>query len=151
MSGRRAWSHASRTRTGASGRCTSPPSDGRPPPRKPKMPGTSSKTSRVTIPPANGCAPGATWRTSFSTSKSSSSSSESAEGVSEPQMDTDGHRYANEMIKDELNALTEQIIACAFKVLNTLGPGFLERVYENALAHELRKSGHRVKQQEQLS
>jgi GxxExxY protein len=33
------------------------------------------------------------------------------------------------------------------KVANTLGPGFLEKVYENALAHELRKSGLAVLQQ----
>lgn len=36
-------------------------------------------------------------------------------------------------------AITETIIGCAFKVQNTLGTGFLEKVYENALAHELRK------------
>ena len=30
---------------------------------------------------------------------------------------------------------------------NTLGAGFLERVYENALAHELRKAGSVVEQQ----
>ena len=41
----------------------------------------------------------------------------------------------------ELNALTERIIGCAFKVANALGCGFLEKVYENALLHELRKSG----------
>ena len=40
-----------------------------------------------------------------------------------------------------LDPLTEKIIGCAFKVSNTLGPGFLEKVYENALAHELRKAG----------
>jgi GxxExxY protein len=32
-------------------------------------------------------------------------------------------------------------------VLNTLGVGFLEKVYENALAHELRKAGLTVAQQ----
>ena len=42
---------------------------------------------------------------------------------------------------------TEQIIACAFKVSNTLGCGFLEKVYENALAHELNKSGLPCEQQ----
>lgn len=35
----------------------------------------------------------------------------------------------------------EQIIGCAIKVSNTLGAVFLEKVYENALAHELRKVG----------
>ncbi|MEZ6055526.1 MAG: GxxExxY protein [Planctomycetaceae bacterium] len=45
------------------------------------------------------------------------------------------------MNDDELNAVTERIIGCAFQVSNTLGSGFLEKVYENALAIELRKSG----------
>ncbi|TWU46544.1 GxxExxY protein [Rubripirellula reticaptiva] len=51
------------------------------------------------------------------------------------------------MNDDELNALTEKVIGCAFQVSNTLGSGFLEKVYENALAIELRKSGLDVKQQ----
>ena len=42
---------------------------------------------------------------------------------------------------------TEKIIGCAYTVANTLGPGFLEKVYENALAHELRKIDLEVKQQ----
>jgi GxxExxY protein len=50
----------------------------------------------------------------------------------EPQMDTDEHR---------LNEVTERIIKCVYIVANTLGSGFLEKVYENALAHELKKSG----------
>ena len=37
--------------------------------------------------------------------------------------------------------VTEKILGAAFKVLNTLGAGFLEKVYENALALELRKVG----------
>ncbi len=43
--------------------------------------------------------------------------------------------------------LTETIIACAFKVSNNLGSGFLEKVYENALAHELQKVGLQAEQQ----
>jgi GxxExxY protein len=46
-----------------------------------------------------------------------------------------------------LNQLSKKIIGCAFVVSNTLGAGFLERVYENALAHELRKAGLMVEQQ----
>jgi len=38
------------------------------------------------------------------------------------------------------NDLSERIIGCAMIVSNALGSGFLEKVYENALAHELRKS-----------
>lgn len=45
------------------------------------------------------------------------------------------------MSDEELNRLTEKIIACAFTVSNVLGVGFLEKVYENALVHELRKNG----------
>ena len=47
----------------------------------------------------------------------------------------------------ETNQLSERIIGAAFQVLNTLGAGFLEKVYENALAHELRKAGLTVAQQ----
>jgi GxxExxY protein len=43
--------------------------------------------------------------------------------------------------------LTEKIIACAMKVANTLGCGFLEKVYENALIHELKKAGFSVQRQ----
>jgi GxxExxY protein len=50
----------------------------------------------------------------------------------------------------ELNRVTEKIIGCAFKVGNTLGVGFLEAVYENALVHELRKTGLLVEQQKML-
>ncbi|WP_243317500.1 GxxExxY protein [Geothrix paludis] len=50
----------------------------------------------------------------------------------------------------EHDPLTERIIGCAFKVANTLGHGFLEKVYENALAHELRKAGLEVIQQHGL-
>jgi len=56
----------------------------------------------------------------------------------EPQMDTDAHG---------LNVVTEKIIGCAYKVLNELGCGFLEKVYENAMVIALRKAGLRVTQQ----
>ena len=46
-----------------------------------------------------------------------------------------------------MNELTEKVIRCAFAVSNTLGCGFLEKVYENALAHELRKAGMKAEQQ----
>jgi len=50
-----------------------------------------------------------------------------------------------------MNELTEAIIGCAFKVANQLGSGFLEKVYENALALELKKTGLNVKQQFPIS
>jgi len=37
--------------------------------------------------------------------------------------------------------LSEKIIAAAFKVHNELGHGFLEKVYQNALAVELEENG----------
>lgn len=43
--------------------------------------------------------------------------------------------------------LTERIIGCVYTVANILGHGFLEKVYENALAFELRKNGMRCTQQ----
>jgi len=48
---------------------------------------------------------------------------------------------------DRVNDLSGRVIGCAFTVLNTLGAGFLEKVYENALAHELRAAGLGVVQQ----
>jgi GxxExxY protein len=50
-----------------------------------------------------------------------------------------------------LNNITEAIIGCAYKVGNTLGCGFLEKVYENALCHEMRKACLHVKQQHEIS
>ena len=46
-----------------------------------------------------------------------------------------------------MRQLTEKVIQCAFTVSNTLGCGFLEKVYENALVHELRKADLQVQQQ----
>jgi GxxExxY protein len=43
--------------------------------------------------------------------------------------------------------LTYRIRACIFAVSNELGPGFLERVYENALAIELSAAGLAVRTQ----
>ena len=42
---------------------------------------------------------------------------------------------------------TENIIKAFYKVYNTLGYGFLERVYENAIIIELEKMGFLVHQQ----
>ncbi len=47
----------------------------------------------------------------------------------------------------ERNKLTESVIGCAFQVANTLGNGFLEKVYENALIHELQKRGVHAQRQ----
>jgi GxxExxY protein len=47
--------------------------------------------------------------------------------------------------------LTEKIIGAFFKVYNTLGYGFAEKVYENALAIELCKLGLKVEQQKNIT
>lgn len=54
------------------------------------------------------------------------------------------------MNEAELNSLSERVIGCAYTVSNALGCGFLEKVYENALAHEIRKNGLRVEIQRPL-
>jgi GxxExxY protein len=46
---------------------------------------------------------------------------------------------------------TQKIIGCAYKVHNALGPGFLEKVYENSLRIELEKLGFNIKQQEPIN
>ena len=58
------------------------------------------------------------------------------------RMDTDG------MNEDQL---TKKIIGCAIKVSNTLGIGFLEKVYENAFVLELKRADLSVEQQKPLS
>ncbi len=46
--------------------------------------------------------------------------------------------------------LTGKILGAAFEVHNTLGSGFLEKVYENALTHELRHCGIECAQQKDI-
>ena len=46
-----------------------------------------------------------------------------------------------------IDKLTEKAIGCAYSVHNALGPGFLEKVYENALRIELTEAGLQVNQQ----
>jgi len=46
-----------------------------------------------------------------------------------------------------VNLLTGRIIGCAQTVLHGLGTGFVEKVYERALVHELGKAGLAVSQQ----
>lgn len=47
--------------------------------------------------------------------------------------------------------ITEQIIKAFYRVYNTLGRGFLEKVYENAMAVEVCRSGFDVEQQKSVS
>jgi len=52
---------------------------------------------------------------------------------------------------DALTPITDRIIGAAMKVHTTLGPGFLEKVYENSLSIELQKSGLLAEQQRALA
>ena len=47
--------------------------------------------------------------------------------------------------------LTERIIKVYYNVYNTLGYGFLEKVYENALSIELKKKGLNCKRQKPIT
>ena len=49
------------------------------------------------------------------------------------------------------HALTERIIGLAMKVHRALGPGFLESVYRNALAFELRRAGLSIELDQKIS
>ncbi len=56
-------------------------------------------------------------------------------------INTDNYKYTE---------ITEKIIAAFYKVYNTLGYGFLEKVYENALFIELVSMGFSVEKQKQI-
>ena len=48
----------------------------------------------------------------------------------------------------DIDKITEKVLGCAYKVSNALGIGFIEKIYENALVHELRKSELKVTRQQ---
>ena len=50
-------------------------------------------------------------------------------------------------IPDSLNKLSERVIGCAIEVHRVLGPGLLERLYEDALVHELQLQDLQVRRQ----
>jgi GxxExxY protein len=52
------------------------------------------------------------------------------------------------MPSPDVNLITQKIIGCAYDVSNALGIGFVEKVYENALVHRIRRdTGFIVAQQ----
>ena len=57
----------------------------------------------------------------------------------------------NTNIEDNQNLITEKIIGCAIEVHKNLGPGLLEKLYENALCIELRKEKIRFEKQKEIS
>ena len=44
------------------------------------------------------------------------------------------------MPSSDVNLITQKIIGCTYDVSNTLGTGFVEKVYENALVHRICKT-----------
>ena len=64
-----------------------------------------------------------------------------------PQID---HSMSLHERRLRLDETTQRIIRCVHVVSNGLGPGFLEKVYENALGLELQLSGLRVAQQQRI-
>jgi len=48
------------------------------------------------------------------------------------------------------NEMTQKIIGAFYTVYNALGFGYLEKVYENALKHELTKQGLKVESQKPI-
>ena len=50
----------------------------------------------------------------------------------------------------DIDAITEKIIGCAYRVSNSLGSGFLEKIYENSLVIELKKNRLLVNQQKPI-
>ncbi len=53
-------------------------------------------------------------------------------------------RYPNSKI-------TDKIIKCAIEVHKTLGPGFMENIYESALIYEMKQQGLKVENQKVIS
>ena len=51
----------------------------------------------------------------------------------------------------DVNALTERVIGCVYAVSNGLGAGFLESVYDNAMAVELSSAGVAYQRQKALN
>ena len=77
----------------------------------------------------------------------------SARPTTDNTEDTDENaRDGDEPMERELvhKELSEAIIGAAMTVLNALRPGLDEKLYENALAIELRNRGHSIEQQRQF-
>jgi GxxExxY protein len=55
------------------------------------------------------------------------------------------------MVNDSINQLTEKIIGAAFRVHNTLGSGFKEKIYQRAMVVALKKLGLSVEEEFPLS
>ena len=60
-------------------------------------------------------------------------------------MENEAKKY--KQLSDDEERIGKIVVNGAYKVHKELGPGLLEKVYEIALAHELRKAGLEVKRQ----
>ena len=67
----------------------------------------------------------------------------SDENPNQPQINADERRFKHQ-------ELTEQIIGVFYEVYNELGHGFLEKIYEEAMARALKAKGFQVQQQASL-
>lgn len=61
------------------------------------------------------------------------------------------HQVELRELPRELNDLSERIIGAAIEVHRALGPGLLEKLYEEALVHEMKLRGMRAERQVPVS
>lgn len=54
------------------------------------------------------------------------------------------------MQKEQINRISNKIIGSAIKVHKTLGPGFIEKLYERALEDEFKKQEFRFQRQKEI-
>lgn len=73
-------------------------------------------------------------------------------------MDSDDEREKKRMalrvkstLSPELEDLIQRVIGAAIEVHRYLGPGFVEKVYERALLHELKLQGIRIESQKAIA
>lgn len=61
------------------------------------------------------------------------------------------NQHINNLYMENTDELIQKIIGASYKVYNTLGTGFLEKVYEKALCIKLKKEGLKVERQYPVS
>lgn len=66
------------------------------------------------------------------------------------QMNMDGQDGQDKKRHMEFEDVSRQVIGCAFDVINELGSGFLESVYEKAMCIALQEVGLQVESQKQI-